>query len=82
MEIIEMDILEKQSLNMDIQQTEELNLNMEEGSGTNNYNALSNKPSLNGVLLIGNQTSKDVKVQDEMDEITIQDIDEIMYGGD
>lgn len=32
------------------------------GSGTNNYNNLSNKPSINGVVLQGNKTSKDLGI--------------------
>lgn len=48
--------------------------------GTTNYNALSNKPQINGVTLIGNKTSHEIKVQDEMDEITAQQIDTIIYG--
>lgn len=31
-------------------------------SGTNNYNNLSNKPSINGVVLQGNKTSKDLGI--------------------
>ena len=32
------------------------------GSGTNNYNNLSNKPSINGVVLEGNKTSEDLGI--------------------
>lgn len=32
------------------------------GSGANNYNNLSNKPSINGVVLEGNKTSKDLGI--------------------
>ena len=50
------------------------------GSG-GNYATLTNKPQINGVTLIGNKTSKELKVQDEMDEISEQEIDIILYGG-
>ena len=40
------------------------------GSGTNNYNALLNKPSINGVTLTGNKTLVDLKLLYE-EEITI-----------
>ena len=39
------------------------------GSGTTNYNALLNKPSINGVDLVGNKTLIDLKLLYE-DEIT------------
>ena len=39
------------------------------GSGTNNYNALLNKPSINGVTLTGNKTLADLKLLYE-EEIT------------
>lgn len=37
------------------------------GTGTTDYNALSNKPTLNGVTLEGNMVSKDVKVESDYD---------------
>lgn len=43
------------------------------------YNRFYNKPQINGVELIGNRLSADIHVQDEMDEITNQDIDNIIY---
>lgn len=46
-----------------------------------NYEALSNKPRINGVVLVGNKTSDEIHVQHEMNEITFQDIDEIIFGG-
>lgn len=39
------------------------------GSGTNNYNVLLNKPSINGVTLTGNKTLVDLKLLYE-EEIT------------
>ena len=39
------------------------------GSGTNNYNALLNKPSINGITLTGNKTLVDLKLLYE-EEIT------------
>lgn len=49
--------------------------------GTTSYMQLSDKPQVNGVTLIGNKTSDEIKVQGIMDEITAQDIDTIIYGG-
>ena len=36
------------------------------GSGTTNYNDLSNKPSINDVTLSGNKTSSDLGIQEEL----------------
>lgn len=51
------------------------------GSSGGDYNKLNNKPSINGVTVIGDKFSNDYGLQDEMDEITIQDIDNMLYGG-
>lgn len=40
---------------------------------------VANKPSINGVILIGDKTSKDIKVQDIMDAATIAEIEKILY---
>lgn len=45
------------------------------------YDVLINKPQINGVELIGNKLSADIHVQDEMNVISEQDIDRIIYGG-
>ena len=44
-----------------------LELNTGGGGGTTDYNQLSNKPTLNGVELRGNLTSKDVDVESDYD---------------
>lgn len=46
--------------------------------GTNNYNNLNNKPRINNVELVGNKTSKDLKLQNEMESLTNMDIEEIL----
>ena len=43
------------------------------------YERLYNKPRINGVELIGDKASKEIHVQHEMDEITNQEIDNIIY---
>lgn len=43
------------------------------------YNRLYDKPQINGVELVGNKTSPEIHVQHEMDEITEQEIDNIIY---
>ena len=49
------------------------------GSGTKDYNKLINKPQINNITLVDNKTSKDLGLQDEIDNITEQDIDNIIY---
>ena len=44
-----------------------------------NYNKFYNKPQINGVELVGNKTSPEIHVQHEMDEITEQEIDNIIF---
>ena len=57
-----------------------IDLNINSTSGTTNYNNLTNKPSINDVTLIHNKTSAELGLQDRMDEITPQDIDNIIFG--
>ena len=47
------------------------------GELTINYENLSNKPRINNVELIGDKTSKNLKLQDEMDSLSNLDIDNI-----
>ena len=44
-----------------------MELNTGGGGGTNDYNQLINKPTLNGVPLEGDMVSKDVKVEADYD---------------
>ena len=37
------------------------------GSGTNNYNELENKPSINGIVLVGNKTGADLNLVSQAD---------------
>lgn len=39
------------------------------GGGTSNYNDLTNKPTLNGVEISGNKTSKDYKISAEITQV-------------
>ena len=49
------------------------------GSGTNNYNALLNKPSINGVTLTGNKTLVDLKLLYEEEITTASNIWSIQH---
>ena len=46
--------------------------------GTNNYNYLSNKPKINSIELIGNKTSSELKLQDEMNALSNIDIENLL----
>lgn len=48
------------------------------GEGTDNYNVLKNKPSINGVVLEGNKTSLDLSLQDLMNSISNSEIENIL----
>ena len=45
------------------------------------YPDLMDKPILNNVVIDGNKVSEDYRLQGRMEEITPQDIDEIIFGG-
>ena len=82
MKTIDMIIPSSKGIDMSIGDSGGIDLGIGGGSsGTSNYNALTNKPSINGVTLVGNKVSREIYVQDLMEEITEQDIDEMIYGG-
>lgn len=49
--------------------------------GTQSYNSLSDKPSINDIKLIGNKTSEQLGLEPTISDITDQDIDKMIYGG-
>ena len=48
--------------------------------GTSNYEDLMNKPQINDITLIGNKTSKQLKLQDEMTSLTNMEIERLLGG--
>lgn len=48
---------------------------------TRDYEKLDNLPSINSVTLIGDKTSEDIHVQSPMREMTVQEIERILYLG-
>lgn len=44
------------------------------------YEKLENKPQINDVELVGNKNSEELGLQQNMVEITPQDIDEMLFG--
>lgn len=49
-------------------------------SGATSYPPLAEKPQINDVILIGNKTSHELGLQDEISIATEHDIDKILYG--
>lgn len=49
-------------------------------SGATSYPPLTDKPQINDVILIGNKTSHELGLQDEISIATEHDIDKILYG--
>lgn len=50
--------------------------------GTSSYSPLTDKPQINfKTLQSGNNTLEYLKLQETIDDITEQDIDELIYGG-
>lgn len=78
---IEITIPKSKDIDLDIGKSTHINLDMAGSKGTGNYNALTNKPSINGITLIGDKESPELKLQGLMDEITAQEIDIIIFGG-
>lgn len=62
------------SLTVDASPSVELCLGAE--TGTRDYNALTNKPSIESVVLVGNKTFKQLGLE----PITPQEIDKIIFG--
>ena len=73
---ISVSLKEQDSLQVSLKETDS------GGFGTNNYEKLKNKPSINSVELLGNKTSDDLKLQSKIESITAHDIDVLMYGGE
>ena len=79
-----------QDITIDFDTDQDITFNFDTGQDVNfdfgdvqiggDYPPLTNKPKINGVTLVGNKLDSDLYLQHEMDEITFQDIDNIIYG--
>ena len=63
-------VTSEDSLDVSLSNPEQLNVTLEPfagqgGGGTTDYNALRNRPSINGVTLIGNKTSEELYILSE-----------------
>ena len=57
-------------MNLDLNEKETIEFNLENGStsGTSNYEELKNKPSINGNELVGNKTTEELGILNEVEE--------------
>lgn len=75
----------REHIDIDILKTRQIDIDIDKAGGSDliNYNTkVFNRPQINDVTLLGNKRSREIGVQDYMDQITEQDIDEIMFGGE
>ena len=77
---MDLEINTNNSIDMTIDRNNNINLDFGGQYCNTNYNVLTNKPKINDVTLINNKTSEELGLQDKMDEITMQDIDNIIFG--
>lgn len=80
-EIVTFDETEQEIITFDELEEEIITFEEVSGGGTNNYEILDNKPKINDVTLVGNKTSSDLKLQDEMSPLSNMDIRNLL-GGD
>lgn len=75
--------LDDDKLNADFIDAEQINATFGEviKVTTGDYEELSNKPKINNVEVIGSKDGEEYKLQNKMDEITEQEIDNIIFGG-
>ena len=73
---ITLDIQGKQSIDLSVAGESAISLGIERSTGTSNYNALVNKPSIEDVTLVGNKTFKQLGLE----AMTPQEIDQMIYG--
>lgn len=74
---MDMDLDNAVTLDMDIYSDSAIDMEVDrEGGGTNDYNALVNKPQIEGVTLKGNRTFRQLGLE----SMTEQDIDNILFG--
>lgn len=70
---IEIEINTDGEIDLDISDEKEIDVEPSQGGGSNNYRTLSNKPSINGVVLIDNKTSAELGLRDKRDLIDYEE---------
>lgn len=69
---VQLEVLEEEQINLEIEGTV---FNVGGNGGTSDYNALKNKPQINGVTLQGNKSHDAFGVS----AMSVQDIEKILY---
>lgn len=80
MEKLKGTLSKKETLNAELQSNNKLSGKMASTRYAKDYNKLINHPTLNGIEIIGDKTSQDYNLQEELDLVSEQDIDNIIYG--
>lgn len=73
-------MLEDAKIELSIQDDNDISFSKSDLELIYDYNALSNKPKINDIELVGDKKSNDLHLQDEMSAISDTDIDKIIYG--
>lgn len=56
-----------------------IDLDIKSNSGITDYNLLTGKPKINGVIVQGEKHGPDYRLQNKMDALTIQEVEKIFY---
>ena len=72
-EIINVEIESNDTIGVDIINGNQVNMNVEQSSGTTNYERLSNKPQINDVVLVGNKTLEELGIVNDKHFVFVQD---------
>ena len=76
MNAITLDVQGGQTIGLAVSGDSAISLGVERAAGTGNYNALTNKPSIEDVTLTGNKTFRQLGLE----PMTPQEIDQMIYG--
>lgn len=77
---ITMKVQGNKSPELNIKSNGSISFSMNRGAGTSNYDALSNKPKLNGRAIQGDRLAEYYDVQDKLSWSDKHDIDRIFFG--
>ena len=77
---ITLTIPSQKGIGLNIPDNGDISLKVTRGGGGGSYPPLTEKPMINHEVLIGDKSSEELHLQDFMNQITEQDIDQIIYG--
>ena len=55
-------------------------LSVPQTTESRDYNRLTNKPKINSIELVGDKSSEDLFLQSKMEDMSLQEIDDIIFG--